>query len=277
MLEAYYRQVLTDGFFHADPHPGNLMWWQDRIYFLDFGMVGEIDGDARSLLLLLLLAFWQEDEAFLAEVLLMLADESVPDLDREAFQAEVGGVLERFRHVSLRDLRLGPLIEELTRISLRHRVRMPASLALAGKAFGQMQQTTAELDPELDPFSAAGTFLLGRMMSGAREAANPRRALYEAQKLRLRLSRLLEGLERVVGARPGPGLEVRFRGTERLEGVVRRAGRRVALAVTGGCLLLGAAITAGSPQVGPVVPIAMGAAGAVVAAGLLADLVRSSE
>ena len=40
LLEAYYRQVLTDGFFHADPHPGNLRWWDGRIYFLDLGMVG---------------------------------------------------------------------------------------------------------------------------------------------------------------------------------------------------------------------------------------------
>ncbi|HYV01417.1 MAG TPA: AarF/UbiB family protein, partial [Actinomycetota bacterium] len=40
LLESYYRQILTDGFFHADPHPGNLKWWNDKIYFLDFGMIG---------------------------------------------------------------------------------------------------------------------------------------------------------------------------------------------------------------------------------------------
>src|SRR5439155_18742053 len=48
LLESYYRQILTDGFFHADPHPGNLMWWNDRIYFLDFGMVGELGPDIRE-------------------------------------------------------------------------------------------------------------------------------------------------------------------------------------------------------------------------------------
>ena len=45
LLESYYRQILTVGFFHADPHPGNLKWWNDKIYFLDFGMVGEVDAD----------------------------------------------------------------------------------------------------------------------------------------------------------------------------------------------------------------------------------------
>ncbi|HEX8100274.1 MAG TPA: AarF/UbiB family protein, partial [Actinomycetota bacterium] len=57
MLESYYRQILTDGFFHADPHPGNLMWWNDKIYFLDFGMVGELGADVRELLILLLMSF----------------------------------------------------------------------------------------------------------------------------------------------------------------------------------------------------------------------------
>ena len=47
LLESYYRQILIDGFFHADPHPGNLLWWNDRIYFLDFGMVGEVGPELR--------------------------------------------------------------------------------------------------------------------------------------------------------------------------------------------------------------------------------------
>src|SRR5438046_8557909 len=73
LLESYYRQILTDGFFHADPHPGNLMWWQDTIYFLDFGMVGEVGPELREQLILMLMAFWQEDVPFLADVVLMIA------------------------------------------------------------------------------------------------------------------------------------------------------------------------------------------------------------
>ncbi len=49
MLEAFYQQVLADGFFHADPHPGNMMWSEDKVYLLDLGMVGEVDGELRQL------------------------------------------------------------------------------------------------------------------------------------------------------------------------------------------------------------------------------------
>ena len=60
LLEAFYRQVLTEGFFHADPHPGNLLWADGQICLLDLGMVGMLEEEPRELLLLLLLAFWRD-------------------------------------------------------------------------------------------------------------------------------------------------------------------------------------------------------------------------
>ena len=70
LLECYYQQILVEGFFHADPHPGNMLWADEKIFFLDFGMVGELSPEMRGQLLLLLLAFWQEDVPFLTEVVL---------------------------------------------------------------------------------------------------------------------------------------------------------------------------------------------------------------
>jgi predicted unusual protein kinase regulating ubiquinone biosynthesis (AarF/ABC1/UbiB family) len=272
LLESYYRQVLIDGFFHADPHPGNLMWWNDKIYFLDFGMIGEIDPEARELLLLILLAFWQEDSSFLGEILLMLAGEAPRDL--EAFKAELGELMGRYRHLSLQELRLGPVLQELTQISLRHDVRMPASMVLAGKAFGQMQLATAELDPTLDPFSVAGSFFFKRLTSSVREAANPRRLFYEGQKLKVRLTRLVEAFERITGARPGASMQVEFRGTERLEEVVRQTGRLLALAMTGGAALLAGAIAAQSNKVAIWIPLFLGGLGVVSLVGVLLETFR---
>jgi len=88
LLEAYYRQVLQNGFFHADPHPGNLLWWNDKVYFLDLGMVGEVEPRLRELIVLLLLAFLREDAHFLADVMLMLADEQAPDVDIDALERD---------------------------------------------------------------------------------------------------------------------------------------------------------------------------------------------
>ena len=275
LLESYYRQIMTDGFFHADPHPGNLMWWNDKIYFLDFGMVGELGPDIRELLMLLLMAFWQEDVPFLSDVTLMLAGEDQrSDIDIGAFQSELGELLGRYRNVSLKEIQLGPILQEITEISIRHDVRLPASLALTGKALAQMQLATAELDPTLDPFSVAGQFLTKGLMERIRDRADPKRLFYEAQKVRVRFVRLIEAVERLAGSRPGPKLTVNFRGTERLEDNIRRAGRRLSLALTAGGALVATAITASSTHVTGWVPWSLGSAGGALTAGLVVDLLR---
>src|SRR5207237_574889 len=157
LLDAYYRQILGEGFFHADPPPGNMLWWRDRGW-----------------------------------------------------------------------------LEGLTEIGLQHGIRAPASLALAGKAFAQVQLTVAELDPTLDPFEVFSRHVLRGLVDQALAGLEPGRALYEAQKLRLRLTRLVDALERVTGARPGPRLQVDFRGTLPLERRLDGIGRRLALAATSG-------------------------------------------
>ena len=275
LLESYYRQILTDGFFHADPHPGNLMWWQDKIYFIDFGMVGEVGPELRELLILMLLAFWQEDVAFLADVVLMIAGaDQRPDIDVPAFQAELGGLLARYRHVSLKEMQLGPILQAMTEISIRHDVPLPASLALTGKALAQMQLVTAELDPTLDPFAVAGQFLMRKFRDEVKGRMDPQKLFYESQKLRMRTVRFVESMERLTGARPGPKLQVNFRGTERLEDNIRRAGRRLSLALVAGALWIGTAFAAASADVASWVPPSLAGLGGVVTLGLGMDLLR---
>jgi predicted unusual protein kinase regulating ubiquinone biosynthesis (AarF/ABC1/UbiB family)/nucleotide-binding universal stress UspA family protein len=273
LLEAYYQQVLTAGFFHADPHPGNLMWWDDRIYLLDLGMVGEVDAGLRESLLLLLLAFWQEDTDFLAEAMLGLATGRPPaGFDQAAFQADLAGLLASYRHLSLRDLRLGPLLQQLTEISVRHRVALPSSLALIGKAFGQMQLTAAELDPTLDPFSIAGDFYLRQLIGRMRAAVNPRQLFYEGQKVRARAGRLLEGMERALGVRGGTGLQVELAGVQELTAAVRRAGRRIAIGLAAATAIVGTAVTASAAHPAAWAVTVFGAAAVLLTGGLVADL-----
>ena len=276
LLESYYRQILTDGFFHADPHPGNLMWCNDKIYFLDFGMVGEVDPGTRELLILLLMAFSQNDLHFLTDVTLMLAGEDQSkEVDLQGFEEDLGVLMERYRGLSLKEIQLGPILQEMTEISIRHDVRLPASMALTGKALAQMQLATAELDPELDPFDVAGQYVVRRLTGQVRERLDPRRLFYEAQKMRVRVTNLVEAIERLAGARPGPKLQVHFRGIEGLEHTIHRAGRRLALAFSAAGALLGTAITATSARVAGWVPVTLASVGGVLAVGLIIDLLRA--
>ncbi len=274
LLEAFYRQVLTEGFFHADPHPGNLLWADDRIHLLDLGMVGSLDEEPRELLLLLLLAFWRQDADFLADVMLMLGDES-QGVDLDGLRADLHAYLERFHVSSFGDIQLGPMLDGLIEIAARHSIRLPASLAMTGKAFGQMQLAVGELDPELDPFSAVGGFMFRGVRDRIRGALDPQRYIYESQKLKVRATRLVESIERLTGARPGPGLQIELRGSRGLEAAIRRAGRRIALAFVCGAALLAAVLAAAADSIGDWVPITLGVAAGAALVALVTDLIRS--
>jgi ubiquinone biosynthesis protein len=274
LLESYYRQILVEGFFHADPHPGNLMWWRDTIYFLDFGMVGEVGPEMREQLMLMLMAFWQEDVGFLTDVTLMLSGAiDRADLDVDAFQVEVGELMAEYRTANLADIQLGPILQQMTEISLRHGVPLPASLALTGKALAQMQLATAALDPELDPFDVAGAFLMRSVFKEMGGKLDPKALFYRSQKFKVRAMRVIEAVERMIGARPGQKLEVNFRASS-LEATIRRAGRRLALALTAGAAVLATGLTAVSSNVATWVPISFGVVGTLLLVAMLIDIVR---
>ena len=275
LLESYYRQVLSEGFFHADPHPGNMRWYRDKIYFLDFGMIGELDAGIRDALLLLVMALWQDDKQFAAEAILTLAEQD-PDAagDRDAFIDDLGQIMSKHRNLSLKEIELGPLLTELTAVAMKHDVRLPASLALTAKALAQMQLAAAELDPSLDPFSVAGNYMLKHILGKVRGRVSPGKMLYEASKMQARMGRIFLAFENLLGAAKGGRLQVQFRGTEKLEDSIRSAGRRLALAIGATATIGGAAIAAGNDHRPNWLGVSGVSVGGVLLLGLVWDLIR---
>ena len=277
LLESFYKQILVDGFFHADPHPGNLMWQpeEETLYFLDLGMIGEVGPDLREHMMLLLMAFWQQDVGFLTDVTLMLTGAiNRTDLDVEAFQEELGALMARNRGVSLKEIQLGPVLQEMTEIALRHDVALPASLTLTAKALAQMQLAAATLDPDVDPFDVAGKFMMRNLVRGMGAKLDPKTLFYQAQRFKVRFEKVVEAIERLIGARPGQKLEVNFRAAS-LETTIRRAGRRLAISLTAGAAILATALTAvSSDRVARWVPVAFGVISAGLLLALLVDLIR---
>jgi ubiquinone biosynthesis protein len=277
LLESFYKQILVDGFFHADPHPGNLMWQpeEETLYFLDLGMIGEVGPDLREHMMLLLMAFWQQDVGFLTDVTLMLTGAiNRTDLDVEAFQEELGSLMARNRGVSIKEIQLGPVLQEMTEIALRHDVALPASLTLTAKALAQMQLAAATLDPDVDPFDVAGKFLMRNLVRGMGAKLDPKTLFYQAQRFKVRFEKVVEAIERLIGARPGQKLEVNFRAAS-LETTIRRAGRRLAISLTAGAAILATALTAvSSDRVARWVPVAFGVISAGLLLALLVDLIR---
>lgn len=274
LLESFYKQIVVDGFFHADPHPGNLMWWKSGIYILDFGMVGAIDAGLREHLLLMLMALWKEDGVFLSDVTLMMTgsiDRS--DLDVSRFQGEIGEVMAKYRKAALAEMQIGPLLQEMSAIAFRHGVPLPASLTLAAKALAQVQLATANLDPKLDPYDVAGKFLMRVMIKRLGAALDPKALVYQVQKFKVRAERVTEAIEHLIGARPGQKLVVNFKANS-LEEMVRRTGRRLALGFAAATSILSSALTVTSGTVADWIPLSFGIVAGLLTLGLVFDLMR---
>jgi predicted unusual protein kinase regulating ubiquinone biosynthesis (AarF/ABC1/UbiB family) len=277
LLESYYKQVLVDGFYHADPHPGNLRWCDDKIYLLDLGMVGEVEPGVRELLMLLLLAFAQKDAHFLADVVLLLgaAEEGASDIqDREQVRRELAALVEKHASSSLKDLQLGPLLQEINEVAVRHAIRLPAALAMAAKAMSQMQLAAGELDPTLNPLEVARSFGTRHVLQQLGAVINPQQIFYNLQKGKARVNRILQSIESLAGAMPGGRLQVQFLGLDHFEQTVRRTGRRLGLGLATGAAIVATAVVAASPNGTALVMTLMGILAVLLGTALVVDIAR---
>jgi hypothetical protein len=136
-----------------------------------------------------------------------------------------------------------------------------------------LQLAAAQLDPTVDPFDVAGKFMMRSLLTGMGGKVDPKALFYQVQKMKVRAMRVIEAVERLIGARPGQKLEVNFRAAS-LERTVRRAGRRLAIGLVAAAALLGTAITSTSSKVQSWVPITLGTIGLLFTVGLVVDLVR---
>ncbi|MEI8092717.1 MAG: AarF/UbiB family protein [Spirochaetales bacterium] len=157
--QALLKQVFVHGFFHADPHTGNLLILPDgRICFLDFGMMGIIFERYRIALAHMLLAVAQTDAPALTAALLSLSTNPDPG-DSTALEEDVFVLLETFSHVPLAKLDLTAFLEKTVTIILQHRLSMPPSLYLLLKALLTIEGFGRQLDPDFDLVSEVEPFV----------------------------------------------------------------------------------------------------------------------
>ena len=236
-------------------------------------MVGELGPEVREILILLLLAFARDDPKFLAESILLLAGEDRrAELDLESMERDFADFIERFRIGSLRDIQIGPMLDGMMQIASRHGVRLPASLALSGSVRPDADGSD-EAGSDARPVPRHRALSPSQRRPAAPKQADPQQLYYEAEKIKLRIVRFVEAVERATGARPGQKLQVDFLGAASIEDAIRGVGRRLALAAGAASGLVGAAATAAASTAGWI-PIAFACVGGVFGAWLALDLAR---
>lgn len=154
---AVLKMMLEDGFFHADPHPGNILYLPDnRIAFIDFGMVGRLSEKRRYQIALILQHLVTRDSASVADVLLEWGDGAV---DVEHLADEIDSFLDQYHGVPLKRINLSAMLSDMVSIVRNHGLALPPDLALVLKALIAVEGMGRQLDPDFDMAAEAGPFL----------------------------------------------------------------------------------------------------------------------
>jgi ubiquinone biosynthesis protein len=175
-VDAMLKMILVDGFFQADPHPGNVMCLPgNRLALIDFGMVGRLSPARRSQIVDLLAGFVRHDEETMLEVLLdWRGNEAVNEAQ---LAADLGELAFDYSDAQLKDLKIGTLLHRVSTILREHLIVLPTDLALMFKALITLEGFGRQYDPEFRLVDRAEPFL-NRAMS---ERYQPVEALRRGQ------------------------------------------------------------------------------------------------
>lgn len=150
LVENYAKQVLDDGFFHADPHPGNIMIADKKIVFIDLGMMGRLSDSYRAILKKMLLAVSSRDSMTLKNGLLDLSEAvRLDDIDHSAFLADLDFIVQRYGSVDLKDLDLGEFLTELIALTRRYGLELPGSLTMIARGLITLEGVLDEFIPDV--------------------------------------------------------------------------------------------------------------------------------
>ncbi|MDA8141293.1 MAG: AarF/ABC1/UbiB kinase family protein [Desulfobacteraceae bacterium] len=154
-----FKQIFNFGFFHADPHPGNIFVLPDNVIcLLDFGMMGAVDRGTRENFVRLVDAVIRRDEPRTAEVLLWISEWD-DEPDRIRLEKDVADFIGQHLYRPLSEIHLSKLLQHLLEIATKNRMRVPPDTFLMFKALSQVENIARQLDPQFDIIEAAAPFV----------------------------------------------------------------------------------------------------------------------
>ncbi len=155
IANAFIKMVLIDGFFHGDPHFGNIIIMEGQVVgLIDFGMVGVVDPIMKRNMAKYFISLIQQDAVGLVEVLDEIA-EIDRETDRTALVREVGRLIQRYSDITLGQIRLEDIVIELFNIGMKYKIKLPGEFTLMDKTLVTLEGLGRHLNPDFDLVSTA--------------------------------------------------------------------------------------------------------------------------
>lgn len=238
------KQIFAHGFFHADPHPGNLQIMPDqRVCFLDFGMMGFLDLRTREAFVDFVWGIARRSESSVATALLKLTETEVEPA-RGPFETDVAEFMHRHFYRAAGEIQFANLVSQLAQLASKHHLRLPPDLVVMLRALSLTEELVRQLDPEHDFIAQAKPFMKRTRM----ERLRPRRvltsALEFAQELGETARELPHELRRIVSQIKTGNARVNFRheGLEPATNAFERSTNRLSFALVVAALIISSSL-----------------------------------
>jgi ubiquinone biosynthesis protein len=250
LFRAFAQQIYVDGFFHADPHPGNIFYLgEGRLALLDCGMVGRLDPNTQRLLTEMLLAIVEMDARRCAQLTLELAESTqpanIPNLEQDYER-----LLRKYYNRDLAAINFSEVFYEILQVARNNKIRLPSSLGLYAKTLANLEGVTRAFDPDINLFEEIKplmTDLFQKQLVGEAPFQAMLRAALDLKNLSLQSPRQMELiLERVTSE----NLTWRVSIPE-IDGVRRTldaSANRLSFSIVVGALIMGAATITAQTQ-----------------------------
>jgi predicted unusual protein kinase regulating ubiquinone biosynthesis (AarF/ABC1/UbiB family) len=244
LFRAFFQQLYIDGFFHADPHPGNIFYLEDgRVAILDCGMVGRLDPRTQQILTEMLLAIVDLDGRRCSQLTLELA-EGGQQVDLNRLTNDYDRMLRKYYNRSISQINFSEVIYEVLQVSRNNKIRLPSNMGLYAKTLANLEGVARGFYPQinlLDQIRPLMTDLFRRQLLGERPAETLLRIGLDLKSLSLRSPRLVELLlDRITSETLK--WNVNIRQLDILALSLKDSANRLSFSILVGSLIMGAAI-----------------------------------
>ncbi len=244
LVKAYLKQIMVDGMFHADPHPGNVFLTDDnRIALLELGMVGHIAPALQENLLKLFIAVGEEYSETAADIVIQIS-QATEDFKSVEFHRHIAQIMALQQNQSLENLNAGKSLMKVSRAAIDSGLWVPSELTLLGKTLLQLDEIGKIIDPTFDPFASIRRNVTGLMARRAKKTLTPGMIFSSLLEMKQFIAGLPGRCNRLMDALTHSELEIRVKpvDTKMLVEGFQKIANRITAGIILASLILGAAL-----------------------------------
>lgn len=281
LFRIFFQQIYLDGFFHADPHPGNIFYLNDgRLALLDCGMVGRLDPRTQQILTEMLLAVVDLDAERCSQLTIELSESGQP-VSLECLTNDYDKMLRKYYNLSLSQINFSEVFYEVLQVSRDNKIRLPSNMGLYAKTLANLEGVARGFYPQvnlLEEIKPLMTDLFRRQLLGDNPLETTLRTALDLKSLSLRSPQLAElFLDRLTSETLKWNLNIRD--LNLLRNSIDDSANRLSFSVLVGSLIMGAAIISSGSQTSQMLVISnvLFAAASFLGLWLIISIIRSGK